>query len=184
MSVATAYAKALFEAATESGIQGAAFDQIETQMEEFASLLVSSRETEVALVGPITNAKEKAAIVEAFGKQMGFQPMLIQFLSLMATNGRMSLIKPIREAFSEVRLAAEGGLSGQLVAADPIGEADVAGLAQAFGKKLGKKVTFRVSTDPSLLAGMKVTVNGTTYDGSLRSQLQRLRDRFLAGITG
>ena len=54
---------------------------------------------------------------------------------------------------------------------------DVEALAKAFGKKLNKRVAFHVSTDPSLLAGMKVTVNGVTYDGTLRSQLQKLRDQ-------
>jgi F-type H+-transporting ATPase subunit delta len=87
----------------------------------------------------------------------------------------------ILESYNSVRLLAEGGVPGRLVAAEPVSDQDVQGLAQAFSKKLGKKVAFQVSTDPSLLAGMKVTVNGVTYDGTLRSQLQRLRDRLVAG---
>ena len=35
-----------------------------------------------------------------------------------------------------------------------------------------------------ILAGMKVTVNGVTYDGTLRSQLQKLRDQVAMGVTG
>jgi F-type H+-transporting ATPase subunit delta len=91
----------------------------------------------------------------------------------------------IRNAYRSVRLEAEGGVSGRLVSADPLSESDIKGLADAFQRKLGKPVAFRVSTDPSLLAGMKVIVNGVTYDGTLKSQLQQLRDLVVAGqVTG
>jgi F0F1-type ATP synthase delta subunit len=63
-------------------------------------------------------------------------------------------------------------------------EADVKNLAKAFSEKLGKRVAFQSSTEPALLAGLKVTVNGVTYDGTLRSQIQKLRDYFVAGLPG
>jgi F0F1-type ATP synthase delta subunit len=63
-----------------------------------------------------------------------------------------------------------------------LAEADIDTLTKAFSQKLGKKVAFRVAIDPSLLAGMKVTVNGVTYDGTLRSQIHKLRDHLAAGL--
>ena len=66
---------------------------------------------------------------------------------------------------------------------DPLKDSDVQGLAQAYEKKLGKRVEFQVSVDPGLLAGLKVTVNGVTYDGTLRSQLDRLKEN-LSSHTG
>ncbi len=89
----------------------------------------------------------------------------------------------MREAFHVIRLAAEGGVAGRLEVAEVISEADVSQLAKAFSEKFGKKVAFRVSQDPSLLAGIKVTVNGVTYDGTLRAQIQKLRDRVADGLS-
>jgi F0F1-type ATP synthase delta subunit len=49
---------------------------------------------------------------------------------------------------------------------------------------LGRKVAFRVSTDPSLLAGVRVTVSGVTYDGTLKAQLEQLKDKIsMASVT-
>jgi F-type H+-transporting ATPase subunit delta len=159
-------------------------DQLENQLDQFIDTVESSADAKAALYGPITTAHEKSEIVKALGQKIGAQPLLVQFLTLLGDKSRMSQIKEIRNALVAARVESTGGLIGTLVSAEPMHGPDVDGLAAAFGKKLGKKISFQVSTDSALLAGMKVTVNGVTYDGSLRSQLQRLRDRFVSGFAG
>lgn len=184
MSVAKSYAQALFEAANaNNGQSNEICNQVERQLDEVIALLEKSKEIKMALFGPVFTAKEKVTLIEEVSKKAGWIPLVSQFLVLLARKGRLSLIEEIREAFASARLLAEGGIPGRLVAADPVGEQDIEGLAKAFSQKFGKRVAFRVSTDPSLLAGMKVTVNGVTYDGTLRSQLQRLRDRMTLGVS-
>lgn len=181
MSVANAYAKALYQAATESkGAQSVT--DLETQLAKFLEVVNSSKEAQTVLLGPIVTPSEKILVIQEISKKMGLSHIVTEFLALLARKGRLRLLSGVREAFRDVRLEAEGGVVGRLVAADPINESDVQGLAQAFSRKLGKRVEFNVSTDPALLAGMKVTVNGVTYDGTLRSQIQRLRDQFAHGI--
>jgi F-type H+-transporting ATPase subunit delta len=180
MSVAKSYAKALYETAKESGQP---VEPIERELEQFGEILEKSREAHIALCGPVTAAKEKMAATEAIAQKMGLSDTARRFLSLLAKKERLSILREIHEALTEVRLAAEGGVSGKLLSAEPMSASDVEGLAAAFSKKLGKKVAFRFYSDPSLLAGVKVTVNGVTYDGTLRSQLQRLRDQVAAGVS-
>lgn len=183
MSVARTYAKALYEAACEKQGQAAVSktcDEFEKQLDSLLASLKSSREMEIALVAPITTPREKAALVDAISKKMGLSDLLSRFLNILATKDRLGILKEIRDQLAEVRLEAEGGVSGAVVSAEAMSSQDIEELAKAFGKKLGKRVEFRVSTDPALLAGVKVTINGVTYDGSLRSQLEQLRDRFVA----
>jgi len=182
MSVATAYGKALFQSASESGIKGEQMVQIENELDRFSGLLEQSSDLRVALFGPITTNQEKASIIEAFSQKLSISPLTVRFIALVTNKGRLPAIKEIRNAFSEIRIGSEGGVSGELVTAEGIDRAGLDELQTAFSKKLGKKVAFRVSNDPNLLAGMKVTVGGVTYDGSLRSQLERLRDKFVAGF--
>jgi F-type H+-transporting ATPase subunit delta len=180
MSLAVSYAKALYQAAKEDAASGGALDQLESQMDAFAQAL---RDPHVrkAILGPVVSAKEKGMLIGVVSKKVGFLKIFENFLFLLNNKGRLPAFDSIRDAFSAVRLEAEGGVQGSLVSAEVVSDADVQGLALAFGRKLGKKVAFRVSTDPKLLAGMKVTVNGVTYDGSLRSQLDQLRERLVAG---
>lgn len=180
MSVAKSYAKALYETA-QSAKQAVA--PIEKELDQFLAAMNGSREGNIALTGPVTTAKEKMAVVEAVAQKLGLGDLTRRFLSLLARKERLGLLAEVNEALSEVRLLAEGGVSGVLYSAEPMSASDVDGLASAFSKKLGKKVAFRVEADPTLLAGVKVTVNGVTYDGTLRSQLQRLRDQVASGVS-
>ncbi len=183
MSVANSYAKALYQTVAQTATADD-LNHIENQFKQILGLLEQSKEVKAALFSPLTNIREKTSLADSIGTKMEFHPGFSRFLSLLAKKGRMSLLPQIHQAFVSVRLAQEGGISGNLVSAEPLSDADVETLAKAFSQKLGKKVAFQVSTDSSLLAGIKVTVNGTTFDGTLRSQLQKLRDRFVTGFTG
>jgi F-type H+-transporting ATPase subunit delta len=185
MSVANAYAKALFQTVQEKKLSALEADALEAQLASFVGAIEGSREGKMALYGPITNTKEKIAIVQKIGQAMGILGILSNFLELLAKKDRLAILPDVRNAFHVVRLASEGGIQGEVISAEPMDHKDVESLAQSFSKKLGKRVAFRVSIEAALLAGMKVIVNGVTYDGTLQSQLQKLRDQVAAGaMTG
>lgn len=183
MSLSRSYAQALYLAAQDRQVTGAALDQLVAQLEAAVVCFQSSPELDRALTSPLTSAKEKGAIVSAISKKEGYSPLLCDFLALVARKQRVASLSEISLAFAEARLAAEGGVMGTVVSADAVAPADVEELSAAYAKKLGRKVSFRTQVDPELLAGLKVTVQGVTYDGTLRSQLQRLREKLLAGAS-
>jgi F-type H+-transporting ATPase subunit delta len=183
MSVANSYAKALFQTVQEKKISTQDIDSLEAQLSSFVTAVESSREAKMALYGPIANTKEKIAIVQKFGQTMGIAGVLAHFLELLAKKDRLAILPNVRDEFHTVRLASEGGILGEVISAEPMDQKDVESLALSFSKKLGKRVAFKVSVDAALLAGMKVVVNGVTYDGTLQSQLQKLRDQVAAGAT-
>lgn len=182
MSIARTYARALFETATAAKSSSQEIQSIEAELEMLVDGIEGSKAARVALFSPMMPASQKATLIESIAAQAKVSPAVARFLSLLARKGRLQFLGEIKNAFAAVRVEAEGGIIGTVVAADPVGTGDVESLAKAFGRKLNKRVAFRVSTDPSLLAGMKVTVNGITYDGTLRSQLQKLRDQLTAGV--
>ena len=179
MSVAISYAQALYQVAGKENVK-----QIEDQLSVLISAIQSSKQLRISLYGPVSTIKEKQAIIDELAKILNCSKMMTQFLSILVRKGRLKALPAIRNAFRAARTVGDGGLIGTLVSADVLNEADIQALTYSFSKKLGKKVSFDSKTDATLLAGVKVTVNGVTYDGTLRSQLHRLRDRLVMGTMG
>lgn len=187
MSLARTYAKAVFEAAKGGSSNGVGTQKIsdaQEQLDAFYRGVMAARETQAALLGSFTSSQQKTEILKKLFETRPFSEVVQRFLLMLAEKGRMSQLGSILDALTDVRWEAEGGIRGSVVSAEPMSEADVQELAQSFTQKLGKKVSFKVGVDPQLLAGVRVTVQGVTYDGTLQSQLHRLKERLMSGAVG
>ncbi len=178
MSVSKSYASALFAAVQAEHLDAAAIEKIEADLNSFASHLASHAQLRAALCGPAATSAEKSAVLTQLASRLQWHPMTLKFLDLVNRKGRMDLSTELARGFARVRIEAAGGVLGILESPDPLPDSDVKQLAAAFSQKLGKQITFEKKTRPELLAGVKITVGGTTYDGTLKAQLNRLRDKF------
>ena len=69
-----------------------------------------------------------------------------------------------------------GIISAQVISARPVPDATKASLGQKLTQLTGKKARLSFNTDESLLGGIVTRIGSTIYDGSIRNQLDRLRD--------
>lgn len=191
MRLSNSYVRALFEAAhfgNGFGSDDARLSVMRKRLGEFHALMTGHEELNRFLCTDATSSGEKTGIVEALLAKAKDKPkeyaeaqeLADRFLLLLAKKNRISVLGDMLTTFDRLRLELKGGLLGQVDSSDILRPEVLEGLSEAFGKKLGKKVEFLNSVDPTLLAGLKVTVAGVTYDGSLRSQLDRLRAQFSA----
>ncbi len=63
---------------------------------------------------------------------------------------------------------------GKLLSAKPLGQDQLRAIESRFTALLGGPVRLIEETDPSLLGGVRVEIDGRVYDGSLRLQLQEV----------
>ena len=70
----------------------------------------------------------------------------------------------------------------ELKAASELSEAHRSAITQRFEQLTGKKIRISFSIDTSLKAGIVVRVGDTVYDGSVKRQLELLRDRFARSV--
>jgi len=118
---------------------------------------------------PLTYARELHAALAAADD--AHRPAVVRdFLSRLARSRKTNLRPRIVTAFNELALAIEGYRSGTFTTASEPDAATRAKLKAAF-----KNVIFEERTDPSLLGGAIVEVEGTRIDGSVRAKLERLK---------
>jgi F-type H+-transporting ATPase subunit delta len=180
MSVAKSYAQALFELTAEKAQGAPDALRVEEELAALAATIQGHPELSQLMSGAVVSSEQCGGIVGAIAERLGLSVIVTRAAKIAAEKGRTGLFSQIHDEFVRLRVGAEGGVLGELVSAEAMETRDQEELAQAFGKKLGKKVIFKTRVDPALIAGVQVTVSGVTYDGSVRAQLQRAKSAFAA----
>ena len=168
-AVARRYAKALFSLAQEQA-------QIETVA---AQLLAASAELTVPELAELANSPRlssprRRALVDAVSQQLSLAPLVNTFLSLLADHQRLRELPAIATRFQELEDQALGRVRMTIRSATSLPDAERDEISAAFGRQLGLTVIARTEVDPTLLGGVVVVAEGKVYDGSIRSNLERL----------
>ena len=164
------YAKALFDLANEQG----SLDQVADDLRAMAGFLRESPELKRTLPSPMVPTALKINTLGALGKQAGFADLTIRFLSVVATQTRLTVLEPIIDTFLEQVAAFKGEISAQVISAAPLADAQVEAVRDVVGGATGKSVRLETVVDPSLLAGMIVRVGSRMVDASLKTKLRNL----------
>lgn len=182
MSVSRRYARALFEICQANRFTHEQYVNMENSLESVSNALASSRSLRVALQSPVTTLPEKERVVKALIVDSAYPKLCQQFVLLLVKQRRVNFITQILESFREMRMISGGGRVGLLEAVEAPSSAEVAALTSTLSTQVGSQVhlTFRKNTD--LLGGLRLVLNGVTYDGSVRGQLERFRGEFLRNI--
>jgi len=177
--VAKRYCRALTETLRTGNGAAGSMDKYRDELKSVVDVITSDPRLKAALYSPVASKRDKAAILGEISQKLKVSPHLSSFLSLLARKERVGQLPAVLAVYDQVALEAEGGQVGEVVSAEPLDAKEIERLAQAFTKKLGHRVVLRVSVDPDLMAGIRVRVAGVTYDGTLKAQFGRMRERFM-----
>jgi F-type H+-transporting ATPase subunit delta len=84
-------------------------------------------------------------------------------------------------SYLELADQAEGHLTAEVVSASPLDDRRKDRLRRALSERTGQEVRLQIEVDPSLLGGAIAKVGDLVFDGSLRTQLGRLRTNLTKG---
>lgn len=164
------YAQAVFGLAKESG----RFDQWH---EELARLneLVSDPQAAAFLASPNIPEGKKIDLLNAV--LANGQQEARNLARLLLQRHRLGIIPEIYRIFEEDVLADKGIAIADVTTAEPLDEQGQAVVRDRLKKLIGKEIELRMKTDPAIIGGIVARVGDQLIDGSVVSQLRRLRAR-------
>ena len=175
--VARRYAKALLNSAEHQH----KLDSVLADLRLLQEHIDESREFRSFLKSPVIRGQMKLSILrDVFGGSLS--ALTMDFLRLLIEKKREAhLSEVITELFrmNDERL---GIVSLELKAASELSDTHRSAITQRFEQITGRKIKISFSIDASLKAGILVRVGDTVYDGSVKRQLELLRDRFAQGV--
>lgn len=169
--IARPYASALFDLARSEN----QLAQVETSLSDISRLIGESEDFARYLRSPVIAADVKASALEAILARSQSNPLVGNFLRLVAKNGRLFALDQIIATFRELAATARGETTAEVTSAAPLTDEQARALAETLKAKLGKTVTLNQFVDPSLIGGLQVKVGSQMIDSSLKTKLAAMK---------
>jgi F-type H+-transporting ATPase subunit delta len=169
--IARRYAKALMNIGQEDGN----YERYCEELDAFTVLFQQEADLREVLRNPTFNVPRRQAIIEEIGKRLGLSPITINFLQLLTEKDRMPYLPDIAALYRDLVDEAAGRARVKLITAQDLSKKKIEELTQGLHGMLGKQVIMEVETDPSLIGGVVARIGDTVYDGSIKTQLERLK---------
>jgi F-type H+-transporting ATPase subunit delta len=127
-----------------------------------------------AFTNPTIPYDQKSKVLNELIAKSNARQTTANFLRLLLRNQRFAELPHVNAKLGEIMDERAGVVSAQVVSARPISESVKNALEQALEQITHKQIRLSFETDESLLGGIVTRIGSTIYDGSVRSQLERL----------
>ncbi len=151
------------------------------ETDRFALLLSEVPALREALEASHINSRDKMAVLDATVSGEDFLPVTSNFLRLLIDKGRMNAFTQILSELRRLVEELEGIERVEVVSAVPLPGTQRDFLKNVLERQTGKRIELEETLDPAVLGGMVVKVGSTIYDGSVRTQLSRIRENLRKG---
>ena len=175
-SSAPRYARAFAEVAEAARLDvGAA----QHQLRDFADALAVSSELRNFFENPSIEMGKKLKVLDALSARIKMFPQVRNFIAVILEHQRLAELNEIMTRFDEVVDQNAGAVEARVTSAHPMSQQDRREMESQIAKLAGGRVRATYSEDPGLLGGAVVEIGSTIYDGSVRAQLQQLKQRLV-----
>jgi ATP synthase, F1 delta subunit len=174
-TIARRYATALADVVTTSADSVAVTSELRT----WDQMISSSPELQGAFSNPAIDQAKKSGVLESLIGRTKPTKTTANFLRVLLQNNRLTELTAINERFDTVLQERGGATQAYVASAHELSEDQKAELRANVEKLTGRKATLSFTIDPDLIGGVVTRVGSTVYDGSVRTQLENLREQLM-----
>jgi len=171
-AIASRYARALVEVILEQHIDGGTVRQ---QLRAIVDAVHESLELRRVWESPAVSPEQKRAVLDAIVAQLGAVKPIRNFIAVIIDHRRIGMLDDIVRVFESELDAQLGFAEVQVSSARTLSPQEQREIELRVERMTGKKVRASYVSNPELLGGVVVRVGDTIYDGSVRGQLEKMR---------
>lgn len=175
--VSRRYANAWLAASKDKG----ALKAVAADADSLLAMLKNSPDFTAFIASPLVSQTEQEKVLAVMSQKAGFHPLTVSFLSVLADNRRLHALPSILDALRAMMDAEAGDVRATVTSASKLDDKKIVDISSQISKKLGKNVQVQANVDPSLIGGLVIRVGSTMIDDSIKTKLDRLQRRLLAG---
>jgi F-type H+-transporting ATPase subunit delta len=172
-SVASTYSRAFADVVLSARLNA---DRSVAELRTIATLMAQSSDLRRVWENPAIPADQKRRVLDVIAERNGILKQVKNLVAVLIDHRRMHFLEPILAQLEKELDARLGFAEAQIVSTRELGDAEKRGFETQVEKLTGKKVRAHYAQDASLLGGAIVRVGSTIYDGSVKGQLQRIKE--------
>jgi len=172
-SVASTYARAFAEVVFSAHLDaGRAINGLR----QMATLFGQSLELRRVWENPAVPADQKRGLLDAIVERAGIDRPVRNLMAVLIDHRRLPFLPRIVEQLEKELDARLGFTEAQISSTRELADAEKRTLEAQIAKTTGKKVRASYGLDKSLLGGAVVRIGSTIYDGSVKGQLEKIKE--------
>ena len=172
-AVARRYASALADVVLERGEA----KEVQRELQEWETLLRANATLLEVFRNPTIALDKKRAVLNKLLERARPRATTANFLKVLLQNQRLTELPEINRKFAGILDERAGMIAATVTTARPV----AANVQQTLEERLTvltqKKVRLDFKQDTELIGGIVTRIGSTVYDGSVRSQLQQIKER-------
>ncbi len=172
-SVSSTYARAFADVVFSAHLDAA---RAVGGLRQIAALLAQSADLRRVWENPAVPAEQKRKLLDAIVQRDGIDRPVRNLIAVLIDHRRLNFLPRIVEQFEKELDRRMGLADAQISSARELGDAEKHTLEVEIAKLTGKRVRAQYGLDPSLLGGAVVRIGSTIYDGSVKGQLERIKE--------
>jgi len=172
-SVASTYARAFADVVMDSHLDA---DRSISELRTIARLLAESSDLRRVWENPAIPAEQKRRVLDVIAERDGILKQVRNLVAVIIDHRRIHFLEPITDQLEKELDARLGFAEAEITSARELADAEKREFEAQVQKLTGKKVRAHYGQDASLLGGAVVRVGSTIYDGSVKGQLERIRE--------
>jgi F-type H+-transporting ATPase subunit delta len=172
-SVASTYARAFADVVLDMRLDAA---RSVASLREIEAMLAGSADLRRVWENPAVPAEQKRHLLDAIVQRQGIDKPVRNLVAVLIDHRRVQFLPRIVEQLGKELDARMGFAEAQVSSARELADAEKRGLEAQIAKVTGKKVRAQYGLDASLLGGAMVRVGSKIYDGSVKGQLEKIKE--------
>ena len=176
-SVTSIYARALADVVFDRRLDG---QKILHESQALVALFAESKDLREVWEAPSIPGDQKRRLLDAIASRQDISREVRNFIAVLIDHRRISFLRLIVKQFEQELNERMGFAEADITSAKQMNPEARHELESQMENLTGKKVRANYQLDASLLGGAVVRIGSTIYDGSVKGQLERIREQLVS----
>jgi F-type H+-transporting ATPase subunit delta len=150
------------------------------EVQQISDLVRQSKQLREVWETPSITAEQKRAVLDAIVKRAKISPMVRNFIAVLIDKRRMKFLDEIVVQFGHELNQRLGFAEAEITATRELSAEERSALEADLARAVGKKIRARYAEDRAILGGAIARVGSTVYDGSVKGQLEKIRQQLIS----